>query len=144
MNISLDSIDIYNDSAVILDKSNPRCVLFWTIILFILMFILLGIFSIPFNTYKRYSGYIHIENNESYLILQADINDFPINKNNLLYIKSDRYDYKVVNIERNNVIIKINLEDNIKIDGNTVLVNIRENRTTIFEIIKNKIRKGFL
>ena len=41
------------------------------------------------------------------------------------------------------MLISIKLKDDVKINNNIVVVNILKNRTTLFKIIKNKIKKGF-
>jgi ribosome-binding protein aMBF1 (putative translation factor) len=40
-------------------------------------------------------------------------------------------------------ILKINLDDNLKIQNNQLILNFLKDRTTLFKIIKNKIKKGF-
>ena len=141
MKLKEDNIDIYNNSAIILNSKTPSIINYWVIILFILSLLFISIIFIPFNIYKSYTGYVIIKNNKSYISLT--INDFPINKNNKLYIKNDKYRYKIISIEEDNVLLKLNLKDNIKINNNIVLVNVLKSRTTLFKIIKNKIKKGF-
>lgn len=139
----MDNIDIYNESAIILNKKMPKSIISWITILFLLLIILLFIFSIPFNIYKNYIGYVEVDSFDTCLILETQESDFPINKNSKLYIKYDKYDYEVVNINKDNVILKVDLKENIKLDDNIVLVNVLKERTTVFEILKNKIKKGF-
>lgn len=143
MKLKEDNIDIYNDSAIILNNTSLSIVKSWIIILIILSLLFISISFIPFNIYKTYSSYVIIKNNESYLSLTVNKNDFPINKKDILYIKNNKYKYKIMTIEDNNIILKVNLKEDIKINNNIVIVNILKDRTSIFKILKNKIKKGF-
>lgn len=143
MKLKEDNIDIYNDSAIILNNTSLSIVKSWIIILIILSLLFISISFIPFNIYKTYSSYVIIENNESYLGLTVNKNDFPINKKDILYIKNDKYKYNIMTIEDNNIILRVNLKEDIKINNNVVIVNILKDRTSIFKILKNKIKKGF-
>lgn len=139
----MDNIEIYNNSAIILNKKTPKSIISWITILISLLIMLVILFSVPFNIYKSYSGYVYIQDNSSYLILMLEESDFPINKNNKLYIKNTKYDYDIVNINNKEVTLKLKLKDNIKIENNLFVVNILKDRTTVFKILKKKIMKGF-
>ena len=143
MYVKMDKLDIYNDSAIILDKKTPKNIISWITILIILTLLFLVFSVIPFNIYKPLIGYVDIVDNNSYLILNLIDGDFPINKNNQLYIKNKQYDYEIVNIKEDKMTININLDNNLKIQNNIITVNLLKTRTTLFEIIKNKIKKGF-
>ena len=143
MCVKMDKLDIYNNSAIILDKKTPKKIISWITILIVLIFLFLCFSFIPFNVYKPLIGYVDIVDNNSYLVFDINNCDFPINKNNELYIKTKKYNYDIVRIEEEKLILNINLDDNLKVQNNIVTVNILKNRTTLFEIIKNKIKKGF-
>lgn len=143
MYVKMDKLDIYNDSAIILDKKTPKKIISWITILIILILLFIIFSFLPFNIYKPLVGYVDIVDNNSYLILNINNSDFPVNNNNKLYIKNKKYNYEIVKIEEDKLILRINLDDNLKIQNNMVTVNILKNRTTIFKIIKNKIKKGF-
>ena len=143
MYVKMDKLDIYNDSAIILDKNIPKKIISWITILIILMILFVVFSFVPFNIYKTFVGYIYIEDNNSYVVLSINESDFPINKNNKLYIQNKKYDYEVVMIQEDKLVLNINLDDNLKIQDNQVILNILKNRTTLFEIIKNKIKRGF-
>lgn len=143
MYVKMDNIDIYNNSAIILNKKVPKSIISWITILFIILVLLIIFFSIPFNIYKSYNSYVSLYNDESYLILSVKENDFPINKGNKLYIKNDKYDYEVISINEDNIVLKVDLKDELKLDSNIVVVNLLSKRTTVFEILKNEIKKGF-
>lgn len=143
MKLKEDNIDIYNNSALILNNKIPFFINSWIVILIILSLLFIVISFIPFNLYSTYNGFIVNNDKESYISLNLEKSDFPISKNNKLYIKDKNYKYKILSIEDNNVFISIKLKDDIKINNNIVVVNILKNRTTLFKIIKNKIKKGF-
>lgn len=143
MKLKEDNIDIYNNSAIILNRKTPKIINSWIIILIFISLLFMIILFIPFNIYNSYGGYVQIKDNKSYINLIVNENDFPINKNNKLYIKNKNYKYEIISIEGNSVILSVKLKDNIKINNNVVIVNILKDRTTLFNIIKNKIKKGF-
>lgn len=138
----MDKIDIYNDSAIILDKKIPNKIISWITILIILTILFIMFSFIPFNIYKPLVGYVDITNDSSYLILNLNNRDFPINKNKELYIKNKKYNYEIVEIKEDKLILSINLDDNLKIQNNVITVNVLKVRTTLFNIIKHKIKKG--
>ena len=142
MKLREDNIDIYNNSAIILNRKTPNIIKSWIIILIILSLLFIAILFIPFNIYTSFNGYVMIENDISYINI-IDETEFPIKKKDKLYIKDKKYKYEVINIDNSNILLKVNLEDNIKINNNIVVVNILKDRTSLFEIIRNKIKKGF-
>lgn len=144
MKLKEDKIDIYNNSAIILNKKTPNYVITWIIILSILCLLFITIIFIPYNVYETYSGYVSIKDNESYVVLDINKSNFPINKNNKLYIHEKKYKYKVISIDDNILILKVNLNNNIKINNNIISINILKERTTMFKKIKYKIKKGMV
>ena len=143
MKLKEDNIDIYNDSAIILNNKTPSIIKSWIIILIILSLLFISISFIPFNIYKNFTGYVIIDNDKSYININMNETDFPISKKDIMYIKNDKYKYKIMIIEDNNIILKVNLKEDIKINNNVVIVNILKERTSIFKILKDKIKKGF-
>ena len=143
MYTKMDKIDIYNDSAIILEKKTPKKIISWITILIILTLIFLFLSFLPFNLYKTKVGYVNIVDNNSYIVLPIDESDFPVHKNKKLFIKNKKYNYKIMKLESDKLILKINLDNNLKIQNNIVKLNILKDRTTLFKIIKNKIKKGF-
>ena len=133
------NIDIYNNSGFILNKDISFFEKSWIIILVSLIILFIIIIFIPFNIYNTYNAYI--ENSSVYLILEKD--DFPVNKNNKLYIENNLYKYKIINFNNNVVNIDIKLKEDINIENNIFKVNVFKSRTSLFKIIKNKIKKGF-
>ena len=133
------NIDIYNNSGFILNKDISFFEKSWIIILVSLIILFIIIMFIPFNIYNTYNAYI--ENSSVYLILEKD--DFPVNKNNKLYIENNLYKYKIININNNVVNIDIKLKEDLTIENNIFKVNVFKGRTSLFKIIKNKIKKGF-
>ena len=138
-----DKLDIYNDSAIILEKKTPKKIISWITILVILMGLIVVFSMVPFNIYKPFIGKVNITGNKILVGLDLNYSDFPVSRYNKLYIKNKEYSYRVVSIEDNILFLDINLDDNLKIQNNIITMNILKNRTTIFKIIKNKIKKGF-
>jgi len=143
MYVKMNNIDIYNNSAIILKRKQPKSIISWITILIILLVLLIILFYIPFNNYKNYMGYVIIDDDSSYLNIDITLSDFPINMNNKLYIKSDKYDYDIITVNEDNIILKLDLKEELKVNYNIVPVNVLSSRTTVLEILKNKIRKGF-
>ena len=141
--VKMDNIDIYNNSAIILNNKLPKKIVSWITILIILLILFIIFSFVPFNIYKPIIGYVDIKNNKTYLVLDITKSDFPINKENKLYIKRKKYNYKIIELKENKLIISIELDNNLKIQNNIITTNILKDRTTIFNIIKNKIKKGF-
>lgn len=137
MKLKEDNIDIYNNSSIILKNTHSPLINSWIIILIILCLLFILISFIPFNIYDTYNGYII----DDYIYINEY--DFPINKSNKLYINKQSYKYEVISIEDKSVVLKVGIKNDIKINNNIVIVNILKNRTTLFEIIKSKIKKGF-
>ena len=138
-----DNIDIYNNSSIILNKKTPSLIKSWIIILTLLSILFITIIFIPYNRYIIYNGYVILKDSNSYISLNINKNDFPIKNKNKLYIENDEYKYKIISIEKNNLILSINLKDDIKINNNLVTLHILKDRTTLFEKIKTRIKKGF-
>lgn len=143
MKLKEDNIDIYNNSAIILNNKIPSFINSWIIILIVLSSLFIVISLIPFNIYSTYNGIVIENDKKFYISLKLEKSDFPITKNNKLYIKDKNYKYEILSIEDNDVLISLKLKDDIKINNNIVVINILKNRTTLYKIIKNKIKKGF-
>ncbi len=139
----MDNIDIYNNSAKILESKTPSAIISWITILVILLIMMMILFLIPFNIYKKYTAYVNIENDKTYLNLLLKESDFPFNKNDKLYIKNDSYKYEIVKISDGVVTLVVNLSENLRVDNNILSVNVLKERTTVFEIIEKVIKKGF-
>lgn len=137
MYIGMDKIDIYNDSAIILNRKTPKCIVSWITILILLFIICFILFSIPFNIYNSVIGQVILVDNDYYVLV--DSSDFPLNKK--LYIKDKCYSYKIIKKD-NNILLKLDLDDSLKSNNNIILIHTQSNRTTVFKILKEKIKKG--
>ena len=129
--------NIYNNTSFILEYKTPKIVNSWLLILKIIVLLFIIFMFIPFNNFKTYSGYVLIENNNSFILLDKNIE---LTKN--LYIRDKKYDYEIVGID-NYIKIKIDLDEDLKINSLYLNISIRSNRKTLFEVLKNKIKKGF-
>lgn len=132
-------LDIYNDSAQILEMKTPKKIYSWISILIIFIMIFITFSIINFNVYKTYLAYLDSSGD---ILVELDYDDFPINKNNILYIKGVKYEYVVKEIIDNNLVLNINLDSGLNIEGNTFNISVLKERTSLFEIAKEKIKKG--
>lgn len=138
--IKEDKLDIYNNSAIIIDKKTPSKIISWITILIILSLIVIIFSFIKFNVYKSYFCYI---DKDFCIISNLEYSDFPVDKSNNLYIKGKKYSYDVIGIKNNNLVLKIDLDSSMKIQNNIIAINILKNRTSLIKIIRKKIKKGF-
>ena len=141
--IERDKLDIYNNSAIILDTRTPMRIISWVTILIILFLIFIAFSFIPFNIYKTYYAKTYGSNDEVYFLIKLEYSDFPISESNKLYIKGKEYNYKILRLEENSIVLDIDIDESFKINNNIFLINILSDRTTLFKIICNKIKKGF-
>lgn len=128
--------NIYENTSFILKHKPPKIINSWLLILKIMLVLFIIFMFIPFNTYKSYIGYVSIEDNQSFIYLAKDAK---LTKN--LYIKDQKYDYEIVDIN-NYTKIKIDLEADLKINSLYLNISIRDKRKTLFGDLKNKIKKG--
>ena len=127
----------------LLSRKMPKSIISWITILIIVFVFTLIFINIPFNTYKNFNGYIFEYEGKFYIEVVVNKSDFPIKNKDILYIKDKKYKYKLINIDKKKYILDLKLEDSIKIQNNIVRVNIKKEKTTVFKILKNKIKKGF-
>ena len=127
---------MYNNSEFILKYKLPKIVNSWLLILKILLLLFALFMFIPYNTFQNYIGCVEIKNNNSYILLEKNT---PLNKN--LYINDKKYKYEIVE-NKDYIKIKLDLEENLKIDSLCLNVNIRSDRKILFKVLKNKIKKG--
>lgn len=126
----------------ILSRKMPKSIISWITILIITFILSLIFINIPFNTYKSFNGYIFKYKEKFYIRVLINKSDFPIYKKDTLYIKDKKYKYKIINIDKKKYILDLRLDNSIKIENNIVIVNIKKEKTTVFKILKNKIKKG--
>ena len=132
---------MYIDSEI-LSRKMPKSIISWITILIITFILSLIFINIPFNTYKNFNGYIFKYKEKFYIRVLINKSDFPIYKKDTLYIKDKKYKYKIINIDKKKYILDLRLDNRIKIENNIVIVNIKKEKTTVFKILKNKIKKG--
>lgn len=133
----MDKLDIYNNSATILYKKTPSSIISWITILIITLILFIIISFIPFNTYKSYKGLVLIRENLSYVVLKCNS---PLSQ---IYIDNKKYKYEIMESDNDNLVLKINLDESLRINNNIINVNIKNTRTTIFKMMISKIQKGF-
>ena len=128
--------NLYDNTTFILKYETPKIVKSWLLVLKIFLGLSIVFMFIPYNTYQSYIGYVVVENNQSFILLDKKIK---LNKN--LYIHDKKYEYEILDTY-DYVKIKIDLEEELKINSLYLNINIRSDRKTLFEVFKNKIKKG--
>ena len=128
--------NIYDNTTFILKYETPKIVKSWLLVLKIFFGLFIIFMFIPYNTYKTYIGYVLLENNQSFILLDRNTT---LNKN--LYINDKKYEYEIVDTY-DYIKIKIDLEEELKINSLYLNISIRSDRKTLFEVLKNKIKKG--
>ena len=131
----MQNIDIFNDSAIILDRKVPNIIKSWITVLVILSVLFIPISFIKFNTYEGYTG-VYINN-----VVIIYSNHFPLNKK--LYIEGKKCNYDIISIENNKVILNIELDSSLKVENNVLNLNILKDRTSILNILKKKWKDVF-
>lgn len=87
---------------------------------------------IKFNIYEKYTA---IYKDNSLIIKNYS---FPFSKSSKIYIDNIKYKYNIISINKNTVILKIKLQENLKINGNKIDIYILKSRANIYKILKNK------
>ena len=127
---------MYNNYDFILKHKLPKIINAWTLVLKTLVLLFIFSLFIPYNTYKNYIGRVKIQNNNSYILLEKNT---PLNKN--LYIDGKKYKYEIIDIS-DYTKIKIDLDEYLKVDSLYVNISIGSDKKTLFNELKNKIKKG--
>lgn len=132
-------------------RRNPNYITIWTFIIIILLigFILLGgIYK--YNQFKEFYGLVIEKESEKFVQILVPDNDLDIIKNDSLIIESKNisYSYEIdqsIYNENNKLYRLVNLKmDNIPKDDQIVRVIFKSQKTTFFNEIKNKIKKGMI
>lgn len=131
----MDNIDIFNNSAIILENKLPKRIKSWITVLILLLIFFIPISFVNFNTYKMYYGVY--KNNQ----ITVYSNNFPLNKK--LYINGKKYNYEILNINDEKVILNIKLDNNLKFENNALYLNVLESRTNLFSLFKRKWKEVF-
>ena len=138
----MDNIDNYNDSVLLFNFIMHKKIISWITILILIIIIFIIFSNISYSKYKDYVGYIEFIDNNYYIEINLEEGDFPININNNLYINGKKYEYNIVSINGNSVILNIELEESYLINNNKVLLSILSEKTSLFKQFKKKIKKG--
>ena len=120
----MDELDIFNNSAIILEKKVPKKIISWLTILVIIFCFLTIVSFIEINIYKPIIG--KYKNNS----LEMYIDGFPINKKNILFANGKKLDYKI-------------LDKNLRIENNIIIINMLKGKTSLYKIIKSKWKEVY-
>ena len=130
-------IDIFNNSATVLNNKVPNKIISWITVLIILLILFILFSLISFNVYKTSLGYVE----GGYVKIYNY--DSTIDLKDKLYIRNKKYDYSIISINNEEVILDIELDKSLNIEGNILTINFLRYRTNIFNIIKNKWKDVF-
>lgn len=140
-----------NNYRELIFRRKPNYITIWTFIIIILLigFILLGgIYK--YNKFKEFYGLVIEKESEKFVQILVPDNDLDIIKNDSLIIESKNisYSYEIdqsIYNENNKLYRLVNLKmDNIPKDDQIVRVIFKSQKTTFFNEIKNKIKKGMI
>ena len=132
-------------------RRKPNYITIWTFIIIILLisFILLGgIYNN--NKFKEFYGLVIEKESEQFVQILVPDNDLDIIKNDSLIIESKNvsYSYEIeqsIYNENNKLYRLVTLKiDNIPKDEQIISVIFKSQKTTFFNEIKNKIKKGMI
>ena len=130
-------IDVFNNSATVLNNKVPNKIISWITVLIILLILFILFSFISFNIYKTSLGYVE----GGYVKIYNY--DSTIDLKDKLYIKDKKYDYSIISINNEEVTLNIELDKSLNIEGNILVINFLRYRTNIFNIIKNKWKDVF-
>ena len=130
-------IDVFNNSATVLNNKVPNKIISWITVLIVLLILFILFSFISFNIYKTSLGYVE----GGYVKIYNY--DSTIDLKDKLYIKDKKYDYRIININNEEVVLDIELDKSLNIEGNILVINFLRYRTNIFNIIKNKWKDVF-
>ncbi len=151
----MDSIEILDNNKTVWLQKIPHKIIIWLIIVITSLFILgLLIYFYPYNKIKIYEGLVQKDNQDYYiniLVLERDVNNIT---NKTLLIDNKKKDYKVINISSdyyldNNqryreVTLKTIINKYSIINNNILELKFIIGKTTIYQLFKERIRKGMI
>lgn len=140
-----------NNYRELIFRKKPNYIMIWTFLITILLisFILLGCIY-KYNKFKEFYGLVIEKEGEKFVQILVSDGDLDIVKNDSLIIeKRDiSYSYEIdsnIYNENNKLYRLVNLKiDNIPEDEQIVSVIFKSEKTTFFNEIKNKIKKGMV
>lgn len=132
-------------------RKNPKYIMIWTFIIIILLssFILLGCIY-KYNKFKEFYGLVIEKESERFVQILVSDGDLDIIKNDSMIIEKQNisYSYEIdpsIYSENNKLYRLVNLKiDNIPEEEQIVSVIFKSEETTLFNEIKNKIKKGMI
>ena len=130
-------IDVFNNSSTVLNNKVPNKIISWITVLIVLLILFILFSFISFNIYKTSLGYVE----GGYVKIYNY--DSTIDLKDKLYIRNKKYDYSIISINNEEVILDIELDKSLNIEGNILTINFLRYRTNIFNIIKNKWKDVF-
>lgn len=146
VNIKMENLNAFNYSKMKLINEKPSKIISWITILCILslVFILISILF-KINKYTNTIGYVEIKEDYNLKII-IDKSLFPIKKNYKLYIEDNKYDYKIIKINKLDtyyeLLVDCKLEKELLINNNILKIRFKTGKTTLIKELIKKIKKG--
>ena len=130
----------FNNSRIIIERKTPQNIINWITILFItlILFICISVFY----RYRKYNIYEALILKDDYVYLKIYSSDLP--KDNKMYIYNKNIDYKIVSNDFESTLVKCDLTGDYLISGTPIRVVFKGKYTTLYNEIKNKIKKGLM
>lgn len=153
MCVKMETIDVFYNSSLILERKRPLYILsYLTIIIFVILLALLISIFYKYNPYKKYLGRVIITESDFYIKMQVEENEIPLLNNNFI-INNENYSYKITGIsdiayigdnlkKYYEVTIESNIDDNLIIQNNIININLKLPKTTLFKELIKKVKKG--
>ena len=142
----MENLNAFNYSKMKLINEKPSKIISWITILCILslVFILISILF-KINKYTNTIEYVEIKEDYNLKII-IDKSLFPIKKNYKLYIEDNKYDYKIIKINKLDtyyeLLVDCKLEKELLINNNILKIRFKTGKTTLIKELIKKIKKG--
>jgi len=135
----MDNIDIFNNSAIIMNRKTPPKIISWITVIIVLLLLGILLSFYKFDRYYVYQGYFDSNNN---LCLIVDYKYFDTIKNKYVYYDNKKYDYEIISMkpvinEKENywvVLVKLDFK---KIDSDEIMnFKVKSDEITVLDYIK--------
>lgn len=129
-------MNAFNNSRVMIERKTPKKIISWITILIIItvLFICISVFY----KYRKYNTYSALILKDDYVYLKIYSQDLP---NSEMYIYNKKVDYKVISNDFESTLVKCDLKGDYLITGNPIKIYFKGGYTTLFNEIKNKLRR---
>ncbi|MDD2434869.1 MAG: hypothetical protein PHO63_01290 [Bacilli bacterium] len=152
----MQTIDVFNNSAIILKRKRPSYLVAYMVILiiFISSLVLISLFY-NYHRYLHYSGRLVIIDSKYYLEMFIKEDDIPFLNNHILMIDQKEVEYQIIKIsdiynidEKYQKYYEVNIQTKLNgkqiINNNIINLSFKLPPTTLFKELKKTIKKGLM